>query len=1198
MRNSFLFPRARSRPWNSLLRLHSIRWTAALTLATAWGCGDSSDAGELGSVEPGAALGSAEQAVSLPSGRVVISQVYGGGGNAGAVYTHDFVELFNRSNSPVSLAGWSLQYASAGGTGALGATTTQLTELPAITLQPGQYLLVQEAAGSGNGAPVPAPDLVDTTPINLSGSAGKVALVRQAAGLGCNGGTAPCSAAQEALIEDLVGYGGASYFEGAAPAPAIANATASLRRDAGCQDTGSNVDDLSTGTPAPRNTSTAALACGGDAPPVVTGTAPSDGATGVDPTASLSVTFSEPVVAADAFELSCAGSARPIAISGGPLAFTLTPAEPLLASAACLLVVRASGVQEQDPGSNATIEPLPADVSVSFTTGHAAPAVAIHDIQGRAHLSPLLGTVVKTTGLVASLRSNGFTVESPAPDGDPATSEGLLVFTGAAPAVRVGDLVELTGEVAEYRAGCADPCTPSRGSAYHNLTVTELDRPRIAVLSTGNALPPPVPVGFAPGSRRPPTQTIEDDASGSVEAANHVDPEADGIDFWESLEGTRVSLNDPTVVGPTRRFTSSGTAEIALIPGDSDPATGDAAGLRSARGAVVISPGDFNPERILLQVPLRTSTPALDVGATFAGPIVGTVDYNFANYKLLPVDDALPAAISALPRESASLGARSADDLDVAAFNVENLDPGDPQEKFDRLARILVDGLGSPDLVALEEVQDNSGPSNDGVVDASDTVARLIAAVAAVPGGPTTYQFRSIDPVDGADGGEPGGNIRVGFLFRTDRGLEFVDRPGAGALTPNEVLSDAGGVSLRYSPGRIDPGNPAFGNSRKPLAGELRWNGEPLFVVANHWNSKGGDAPLYGRFQPPALSSEAQRRQQATVVAGFVRRILDSDPSANVVVLGDLNDFQFSAPLGILKEAGLTPLIETLPPEERYTYVFDGNGQALDHVLVSANLAGPKLLGFDVVHVNAEFADQASDHDPGVARFRIAPAPDMDGDGVPDARDNCPTVSNASQADSDGDSLGNACDLECVSVRRDTFGGLQDSFVEDFTTGWAYGAYPYLITGAGAVRPATAVLAYDLSFIPAGSSVTSATLSLSYAWKPAGSVVTVHRVNGAWEELTLDAGGFSGYSPTVEASLTTLAQTDAFASAELTSLVQGWINGAQPNHGVALVDASNRTDFRASEYPDVARRPRLDVCYHAAESPGGAAEVATEPRAR
>ncbi|WP_437756698.1 DNRLRE domain-containing protein [Sorangium sp. So ce1389] len=168
-------------------------------------------------------------------------------------------------------------------------------------------------------------------------------------------------------------------------------------------------------------------------------------------------------------------------------------------------------------------------------------------------------------------------------------------------------------------------------------------------------------------------------------------------------------------------------------------------------------------------------------------------------------------------------------------------------------------------------------------------------------------------------------------------------------------------------------------------------------------------------------------------------------------------------------------------------------------------------------------------------------------------------------------------------MQRGTFGGAQDSIVEGGVTGWSYGGYPYLFTSAGAARPLTALIAHDLSFIPAGSRVASAALSLSYGWKPAGSAVAVHRVIGAWGEPTVNAGNFSGYSPAVEASLTTLSQTDAWASVDLTLLVQAWIDGALPNHGVALVDAVNRTDFRASEYHDVARRPKLDVCYYAAE---------------
>jgi uncharacterized protein len=222
----------------------------------------------------------------------------------------------------------------------------------------------------------------------------------------------------------------------------------------------------------------------------------------------------------------------------------------------------------------------------------------------------------------------------------------------------------------------------------------------------------------------------------------------------------------------------------------------------------------------------------------------------------------------------------------------------------------------------------------------------------------------------GTDGGEVPGNIRVGFLFRTDGDLEFVDRPGATATTPNSVVETRKGAALEYSPGRIDPTNPAFNSSRKPLAAEFLWKNRTVFAIANHFNSKGGDDPLGGRFQPPVESSTVQRHQQATVVAGFVEDILEADPRAAIAVLGDLNDFQFSRTLEILEGAGLTNLMKTLPAEEQYSYVFDGNSQVLDQILVSKELLTPAP-EYDSVHVNAEFADQASDHDPQIARVVV-----------------------------------------------------------------------------------------------------------------------------------------------------------------------------------------------------------------------------------
>ncbi len=198
---------------------------------------------------------------SLVSEGVVISQVYGGGGNAGATFTHDFVELFNRGSAPVSILGWSIQYASATGTGNFGNGTGQITELPNVTIQPGQYYLVQEASTAAVGSPLPTADHVDPTPINMSGTAGKVALANIATSLGCNGGSTACTPAQLAQIVDLVGYGTANFFEGTGAVPTLTNTTAGIRNSGGCAETDNNNVDFATGTPVPRNTSTPQAPC-------------------------------------------------------------------------------------------------------------------------------------------------------------------------------------------------------------------------------------------------------------------------------------------------------------------------------------------------------------------------------------------------------------------------------------------------------------------------------------------------------------------------------------------------------------------------------------------------------------------------------------------------------------------------------------------------------------------------------------------------------------------------------------------------------------------------------------------------------------------------------------------------------------------------------------------------------------------------
>jgi predicted extracellular nuclease len=567
----------------------------------------------------------------------------------------------------------------------------------------------------------------------------------------------------------------------------------------------------------------------------------------------------------------------------------------------------------------------------------------IADIQGASHISPLLSSandkeaVQNVPGIVTAVVNTGshmgFFMQDPTPDANAATSDAIFVFTGTAPTVTVGTPVLVSGTVSEVRLGNST-----------TLTTTEIvNAPAVApllVLPWTDA-PTTTIVPIVLGTDRvPPTQVINDDfgvGGGNVETGGDFDPVNEGIDFWESLEGMQVTVPAAIAVSPTAHFGTN--EEIWVLANGGAGATG-----RTERGGIAVSAGDFNPERIQID-DLNTGTllPEVDVGARFAD-MTGVVSYNFGNYEvLLPAEPAVTQA-STLQRETTTLTG-SAGALTVGTFNVENLDPGDTT--FAAIAAAITNNLGSPDILCVEEIQDNNGPTNNGVVDASVTFQTLIDAIVAA-GGPR-YEYRQIDPVNGADGGEPGGNIRTGFLFNPDR-VDFVE----GSLQRLE-----------------DPVGGAFQNSRKPLVGEFVFNGEHITVVGNHFNSKGGDQPLFGTNQPPVLSSEVQRMKQATIVADHVDALLADDAGASVIVLGDLNDFEFSNPVAVLEAAGLTSLVETLPVNQRYSYNFEGNAQVLDHIMVSPGLLAATS-GFDVVHMNSEFSDQLSDHDPSVARFGIA----------------------------------------------------------------------------------------------------------------------------------------------------------------------------------------------------------------------------------
>ncbi|GGW63209.1 endonuclease/exonuclease/phosphatase family protein [Streptomyces xantholiticus] len=590
---------------------------------------------------------------------------------------------------------------------------------------------------------------------------------------------------------------------------------------------------------------------------------------------------------------------------------------------------------------------LAGSANASAADTDTAPQVRIHDIQGSTRISPLVGRqVADVPGIVTGVRtygSRGFWFQDPEVDGDAATSEGVFVFTGSAPKVAVGDRVTVSGTVTEYVPG---------GTSSGNQSLTEITRPTVTVVSSGNEVPEPVTVSAwsVPSAYAP----EGDPASGGSINGLPLAPREYALDYYESLEGANIRIGTSRVVGATDPHAE---LWVTVKPWENDNRRG---------GTVYGSYESQNTGRLQIQslIPLAEQPfPKANVGDVLAGTTEGPLDFSqFGGYTLTArtlgtVHD------RGLEREKTPR--QRGGELAVATYNVENLDPSDPQEKFDALAKAVVENLASPDILALEEIQDDTGAKNDGTVSAAGTLKKFTDAIVTA-GGPA-YEWRSVDPENNQDGGQPGGNIRQVFLFNPER-VSFTDRAGGDATTATGVVREHGRAALTLSPGRVEPASDAWEDSRKPLAGEFTFRGRTVFVIANHFGSKGGDESLVSHHQPPIRSSEVQRLKQAQAVNAFVKDILKADHRADVLVLGDINDFEFSHTTQALTDGGaLCPAIKSLPRSERYSYVYQGNSQVLDQILTSPSI---DRFSYDSVHINAEFADQDSDHDPQVLRFR------------------------------------------------------------------------------------------------------------------------------------------------------------------------------------------------------------------------------------
>ncbi|TQM17334.1 hypothetical protein FB548_0715 [Pseudoxanthomonas sp. 3HH-4] len=792
-------------------------------------------------------------AASSVQAQVVISQVYGGGGNSGATLKNDFIELRNNGPTAVDLTGWSVQYASSTGTTWNGRTNLS-GSIPA-----GGFYLIQQAQGAGGTVDLPTPDAVGT--IAMAGTAGKVALSRTTTAL-----TGACPTA-DANVADFVGFGSAANcFEGSAPTGTLSNTTAALRGGDGSIDTNNNGADFAVGAPNPRN-------------------------------------------------------------SG---------AEP----------------------------PEPPDPPLALT---------IAQIQGIGLLSPHDGKRVVTEGIVTALKfNNGFFLQAANDDGDPATSDAVFVFTSSAPpaTAAVGNRVRVTGTVEEY--------TPS--SNPHQLAITEIVTPTVEVLETGVALPAAIELTAA--------ELSPDALPGTL----------------ERLEGMRVSVAQAVAIAPSGGSIdendalsfSDGVFHVAL-PGVARPFREAGIGVMDA---ITLPAGknpprfDTNQERLMVRSRGQVGAQPLsvDTGAEVAG-LLGVLDYFAGTWALLP-DVATPPTVSG-GRLPEAVNDPSYDEVTVGSFNLlrlfdevndsngaVTLTPEALDKRLAKAALAICDYLKTPDILGAVEVEN---------VRVLQLLSERIDATCAARPGYVPY----LQP------GNDVGGINVGFLVSS--------RLTADGVARVEVLDVAqfGKETTIANPN----GTTSLLNDRPPLRLRARVHQDaassyPLTVIVNHLrslNDINDTLPGSSGWATGGERVRVKRGAQAVYLAQLVQEMQQANPDEKIVLVGDFNAFEFNDGyvdvMGILKgEAApedqvLTympsplsvPLVDgsqlIADPAHRYSYVFEGNAQTLDHVLVNESLVMDAALRVDHARINADFgtdnfgdatlAVRSSDHDPVRLSIRV-----------------------------------------------------------------------------------------------------------------------------------------------------------------------------------------------------------------------------------
>ncbi len=871
-----------------------------------------------------------------------VSQVYGGGGDSGATYRNDFIELYNPTASPVSLAGWSVQYASATG------TTWQKTDL-AGSIPANGYYLVQEAQGSGGSVSLPTPDATGT--IAMDETAGKVTLVSNTTLLS---GGCPLGGA----VMDFVGFGStASCYEGTGPTPAPSNTTSVSRKDAGCLDADSNNTDFTAGTVTPRNSVSPVHLCGTN--PIV-------------PTCPSSIrTYENTAIQASFSAVDADGVTVSAAITSGTTpGISLTNVVPAVSYGGTL-----TGTLDVAATTDGSVNPY--NVEITFTNNDlvpqtasctvpvlviplacpppaGSPVIRIGAVQGTGLVSPKLDQKVTVRGTVtgdfqADNKLKGYFIQDQG-DGDTLSSDGIFVYS-TTPDVLLGDMIMFQGTVAEY----------------NGLTELKVVAPDPGTMICGTPLPMP--------------------GATSISL-----PQATPTSF-EAYEGMLVSL--PQTLYVDQNYLQGRYGQITLSSGsrmyhpNNGNDLGDSVDL-NARRFIVLDDGSTvsNPNPVPyydLAHPLRAgdTIPAGLTGFLDQGPISASSPYTLG-YRVHPSVAPVFSQVNLRPAAPEVIG----HDIVVVGFNLYNFfttlnDPANTYPnppystsneprgannsvEFERQVLKLVAAIrgANPDILGVTEMEKYEG----GPYPAADTylLDRLNE------GQPVEEQYDIIDDPDLGFGGD---FIKNTIYYKPAR------------VTPV-------GDPVSYNiPDPADSTDDLF--DRYPVAQTFQFNidKQKFTAVVNHLKSKNCTDATGVELDYGQGCWNDKRTRQATALLSFVSTLTSGPGDPDVLLIGDYNAYGEEDPIGVFEVAGMEDILKRVPAATRYTYIFDGQAGYLDQALATSSLASyvkqvipwhinadePTVIDFDNNYNPAGYYTanefRASDHDPVWVRLNVIDEP-------------------------------------------------------------------------------------------------------------------------------------------------------------------------------------------------------------------------------